>query len=511
MAKIARNEANAHPVVALEDVSMVFGGTIALRHVSLNVKAGRVRALVGENGAGKSTFTKVVSGVHAPSDGRVLVDGTPITLTSPAHARSLGVSIMHQEPSLFADLSVAENIFLQRQPRRGVLPLINRAEMNLRAKEILDELDPSIAVDVLVRELSIAQAQLVELASLLTEDPRVLILDEPTASLTPAEVDRLLAVVERLRQRNVAILFISHRLSEVFAIADDITVLRDGEIVSSGPASEYSEQSLIADMVGRDLLAEQHIRDRAQTRPESAPVILSVENFRVVGASGPVSFFVRAGEILGIAGLVGAGRTELARAVVGLDRNAGGQVTVAGSKVTSPQAALAHGLVYTPEDRQGEGVAVQLPISENITLPRLRKFSRSSFISRSSERETAEQWIETLRIKCSGPDQVPAQLSGGNQQKVVIAKWLGTQPQVIILDEPTRGVDVGAKLEIHQLIERLAQDGLAVVMISSDLPEVLAMSDRVLVMRAGVFTAEFDHMEATAEAVLGAAIVEAVA
>ncbi|WP_341953585.1 sugar ABC transporter ATP-binding protein [Salinibacterium sp. TMP30] len=511
MAKMARNAANVPPVVELEDVSMVFGGTIALRHVNLDLNAGRVRALVGENGAGKSTFTKVVSGVYAPSGGRVLVDGNPINLSSPAQARRLGVSIMHQEPSLFAHLSVAENIFLQRQPRRGILPLINRSEMNRRAREILDELDPAIAVDVLVRELSIAQAQLVELASLLTEDPRVLILDEPTASLTPSEVERLLTVVEGLRKRNVAILFISHRLSEVFAIADDITVLRDGEIVSSGAVDTYSERSLIADMVGRDLLAEQHIRDRVATGTEPSPVVLEVNNLRVAGSSGPVDFVVRAGEILGIAGLVGAGRTELARAVVGLDKSSGGRVLVSGTRVNSPQGALSQGLVYAPEDRQREGVAVELPISENITLPRLQDYSRMSFIRRSNERDTAREWIDRLRIKCNGPEQVPAQLSGGNQQKVVIAKWLATRPNVVILDEPTRGVDVGAKLEIHQLIERLAQEGLAVVMISSDLPEVLAMSDRVLVMRAGIFTAEFDHTEVTAEGVLAAAIMEKVA
>ncbi|TXK39939.1 sugar ABC transporter ATP-binding protein [Nonomuraea sp. C10] len=489
------------PALALANVSKSFGAVRALREVSLELFAGEAHALAGENGAGKSTLVKTLAGVHRPDSGQVLLNGEPVVFHNPADAQRAGVAVIYQEPTLFPDLSVAENIFMGRQPRTS-LRRIDRRAMRARSAELFARLGVTVDPEQPARGLSIADQQLVEIAKAISRDARVLIMDEPTAALSGNEVARLFSVVEALRGQGCAVLFISHRLDEIFSLCQRVTTLRDGAWIASEPVGGLTHDDLIRRMVGRELGALYPKQDT-----EAGAVALRVERLTREGVFTDVSFEVRRGEIVALAGLVGAGRSEVARAVFGIDRWDAGAVHVDGRPLpaASPTAAMAAGLALVPEDRRQQGLVMELSIERNIGLTGLRSLRRGLTISRAAERDRARDWAVRLRLKFAGLRDGVGVLSGGNQQKVVLAKWLATGPSVLIVDEPTRGIDVGTKAEVHRLLSELAGQGIAVLMISSDLPEVLGMADRVLVMHEGRIAAEIPRAEATEESVMSAA------
>ena len=488
------------PPVALAGVSKRFGATQALADVSLDLTAGEIHGLVGENGAGKSTVVKVLAGMYQPDSGTVVLDGKPVLLHGPAHARSRGIAVVHQEPRLFPDLTVAENVFMGHAPTGG-LGSVNWREMRRAADKIFESLSVHMDSGEVVRGLSMADQQLIEIAKALSIEARVLVLDEPTASLSAHEVERLFAIVRQTRDRGVAVLFVSHRLEEVFDLCDRATVLRDGRHVITAPTSELTAADLVRHMVGRSV----------SLFPRSAAkigdVLLEVRNLTRTGAFRDISFSVRSGEIVGLAGLVGAGRTEVARVLFGLDRADAGEVLLDGKRVrfANASAALGAGLAYVPEDRHLDGLVEGFSIAQNVTLPILPRLFPRLFLRSSRERGLAQGYIDRLRIRSTGAAELIEALSGGNQQKVVIAKWLATNPRVLILDEPTRGVDIGAKVEVHRIISDLAASGLGIVLISSELPEVLALSDRILVLHEGRVAVEIPRAEASEERVMFAA------
>ncbi|MFC7329658.1 sugar ABC transporter ATP-binding protein [Marinactinospora rubrisoli] len=489
------------PPLALVDVAKTFGTVQALRGVSLQLRAGEIHALVGENGAGKSTLVKTIAGAHRPDSGRVEVNGVPTEFAGPADAQRAGVAVIYQEPLLFPDLSVAENIFMGRQPL-GRFRRIDRRALRERTRALFARLGVRIDPDRPARGLSIADQQLVEIAKALSRDARVLVMDEPTAALSGVEVQRLFTVARSLRDSGTPILFISHRFDEVFALCDRVTVLRDGGHVSTDPAADLDVDTLVRRMVGRDL-GDLFPRRTA----EPGDVLLEVEGLTRTGVFADVGFSVRVGEIVALAGLVGAGRSEVVRAVFGIDRHDSGTVRVAGRRLPPgcPAAAMAAGLALVPEDRRQQGLVMELSVRRNATLTLRRALSRGGLLLGSAERAAARTWTERLRVKAGGLDDAVSTLSGGNQQKVVLAKWLATAPRVLIVDEPTRGIDVGTKAEVHRLLADLAGRGLAVLMVSSELPEVLGMADRVLVMHEGRLTAELPRGAATEESVMRAA------
>ncbi len=493
----------APPLVELRDITKRFGDVEVLRHVSLSLYAGEVHALVGENGAGKSTLVKILAGVHAPDSGSVLLAGEPVTLHDPSQAQRLGFAVIHQQPSLFPDLDVAENIYMGRQPL-GALGRIDWGLMYREVNALLRRLDATFDARTPVNSLSIADQQLIEIAKALSMQTRLLVMDEPTAALSAREVEDLFGIVRQLRAQGVAILFISHRFEEIFEIADRVTVLRDGAHILTKPTSELTQAETISAMVGREMSALFPKQEAA-----IGPVMLEVRGLTRAGEFRDVSFQVHQGEILGFAGLVGAGRTEVARAVFGITRPEAGTILLDGKAVSfsSPTAAMRHGIAYVPEDRYQHGLVREFPIASNVTLPILRAISNwLGIVDRRRERAIATDYFQRLQIHATGIEQLAQSLSGGNQQKVVIAKWLATKPRVLILDEPTRGVDIGAKAEVHRLISQLASEGMAIIMISSELPEALAMSDRILVMHEGRVTGEFSRSEANQERVMFAAM-----
>jgi rhamnose transport system ATP-binding protein len=487
------------PRIRMSGISKRFAATAALTDVQLELLPGEAHALVGENGAGKSTLVKVLAGVHQPDAGEILLDGRKIVIHDPAAARAMGIAVVHQEPRLFPDLSVAENIFLADPPRGRTG--IAWSEMRRRADALFTELGVRIDTSALVRGMSMADQQLIEIAKALSIDARVLILDEPTASLSAHEVERLFAIVRRTKERGVAVLFVSHRLDEVFQICDRATVFRDGRYVVTANTSELTTADLVRHMVGRSVSLF------PKSESEVGAVLLEVRNLGDGEAFRDVSFSVRAGEIVGLAGLVGAGRTEIARVLFGIHRAVEGEVLLDGQRVafSSPSEAMDAGIAYVPEDRHQDGLVLDFSIADNVTLPILTRLFRRLLTRARTEDELAQGYVDQLRIRTTGVHQDVGALSGGNQQKVVIAKWLATKPRVLILDEPTRGVDIGAKVEVHRIVSDLAASGLGIVMISSDLPEVLAMSDRILVLHEGNLAAELSRSEATEERIMFAA------
>ncbi|MET7519940.1 sugar ABC transporter ATP-binding protein [Streptomyces sp. NPDC005480] len=489
------------PVLAVEGLDKSFGAVRALHGVSLQLHAGEAHALAGENGAGKSTLIKTLAGVHRPDAGTVLIDGEPVTLHGPADARDAGIAVIYQEPTLFPDLSVAENIFMGRQPRRS-LGRIDHKAVNAAATALFARLGVGLDPEQPARGLSIADQQIVEIAKALSFDARVLIMDEPTAALTGSEVARLFAVVRTLREQGSAILFISHRLEEIFGLCQRVTTLRDGALIASEPVEGLTEDDLVRRMVGRDL---DELYPKQAT--DIGAVALSVRRLTREGVFTDVSFDVRRGEIVGLAGLVGAGRSEVARAVFGIDRRDAGTVEVDGRALVNgaPSTAMAAGLALVPEDRRAQGLVMGMSIERNIGLTGLRTTARAGLMDRRAERSRSLDWAMKLQVKYARIADAVGTLSGGNQQKVVLAKWLATGPRVLIVDEPTRGIDVGTKAEVHRLLSGLAADGVAVLMVSSDLPEILGMADRVLVMHEGRLTAEIPRTEATEESVMAAA------
>ena len=483
--------------VRLRGITKSFGGVRALRGADLDLISGQTTGLVGENGAGKSTLVKTLAGIHQPDDGSFELNGLPVSFRNPAESQHAGIAVIHQEPTLFPDLTVSENIFMGRQPRRA--GIVAWGEMNSLARDILSTLDSRLSPSALVSSLSIAEQQIVDIAKALSQNARLLVMDEPTAALSGAEVTDLLRLVTQLNHAGVSVLYISHRLDEVLEVSHSLTVLRDGQTVASGEAAAYDEASLIAAMVGREL-SEIY---PAVSEPTGGDAIV-VDSLSRIGEYKNVSFSVRAGEVLGFAGLIGAGRTEVARSLFGLSRPTSGQVWIDGrpAKLRTPKQAMKAGIAYVPEDRRQHGLVLPFGIGANVSMASLGAFSRLGFISPRLERESALEYIRSLSIRASGPDQPAGTLSGGNQQKVVLAKWLRTKPKILILDEPTRGVDVGAKSEVYRIIAQLASQGLAVILISSELPEVLAMSNRVLVFREGRVTGELSRSEANQESVM---------
>ena len=495
------------PLLAVRSVAKSFGAVAAVRDVSFPLYAGEVHALVGENGAGKSTIVKMLAGVHAPDSGGLELDGRPIVLDSPAAALAAGIAVIYQEPTLFPDLSVAENIFMGRQPLRSGRR-IDRGAMNARAAEYFAQLGVAIDPDRLARGLSIADQQIVEIAKAMSLDARVIVMDEPTAALTGVEVRRLFAVAESLRADGAALMFISHRFEEITALCQRVTIMRDGAHVSTDPLGGLTVDEMVRRMVGRPL-------DTLFPKQDVTPgeVVLEVEGLSRAGVFSDVSFSVRAGEIVALAGLVGAGRSEVMQAVFGIDPHDAGTVRVAGKtlRAGSPAAAMRAGMALVPEDRRQQGLFLEGSIERNITATRLRSLARFGLLFGGAERRFARDWTARLQTRYSALSDPVGRLSGGNQQKVVLAKWLSTSPRVLIVDEPTRGIDVGTKAEVHRLLSELAAEGVAIVMISSELPEVLGMADRVLVMREGRLVAELSRDEATEQSVMVAATGAAVA
>ncbi len=489
------------PIVELQGIAKHFGGVQALRGVDFRLFAGEVHALVGENGAGKSTLVKILAGIHKPDEGVVKVDGKEIALRSPRQAQDLGIAVVQQEPMLFPDLDVAENVFMGRHPRDRY-GRVDWKRMYREVDQLLASLDVSLSAHTPGQGLSVAEQQMVEIAKALSIQARVLVLDEPTAALSAHEVEELFAIVRQLRERGVAVLFVSHRLEEVFTIADSLTVFRDGSHIITAPVSEMTTEAIIKHMVGRDLS-----NPSPKGEAEIGEVVLEVRHLTRSGVFTDVCFQLHRGEILGFAGLVGAGRTEVARVLFGIDQAESGEIWLKGKKISlhSPQQAMKHGIAYVPEDRHQQGLVMNFSIASNITMAILYRISRLGLIDPRQEQKIADDYSGQLRIRSSGVEQLVNALSGGNQQKVVLSKWLATNPSILILDEPTRGIDVGAKAEVHRIASDLAARGLAIILISSELPEVLAMADRVLVLHEGRVTGTFSRSEATQERVMFAA------
>jgi rhamnose transport system ATP-binding protein len=489
------------PVLSLEHARKSFGAVHALEDGDIELFAGEVHGLVGENGAGKSTLVKILAGVHRPDAGRLLLDGEEAVFDNAKQSQAAGIAIIFQEPTLFPDLSVAENIFVGMQPLKRFRRIDGR-RMRREAAAVFDQLGVRLEPDRIARGLSIADQQLVEIAKALTANARVIVMDEPTAALASAEVERLFGIVEALRARGNAILFISHRLEEIFALCRRITVMRDGRHVLTKPTGDLTVQSIIRAMVGRDMDAL-----FPKVPSEAGRVVLNVDRLTREGVFTDVSFEVRSGEIVALAGLVGAGRTEVARAIFGIDRWDAGSVEVDGRRLPtgSPTAAMAAGVALVPEDRRQQGLVMDFSIERNIALASLRSVRRGGLIPRGAERSFARDWATRLQLKYSRLTNPVWTLSGGNQQKAVLAKWLARKPTLLIVDEPTRGIDVGTKAEVHRLLSELAAQGVAVLMISSELPEVLGMADRIVVLFEGRVTHEFARADATEESLMHAA------
>lgn len=489
------------PVIELHGITKRFGPVEVLTDVDLSLRAGRVHALAGENGAGKSTIVKILGGIYQPDDGRIVKDGQEIRIHGVADARRHGIAVIHQHPALFPDLSVAENIFVGRQPRR--LGRIDWVAMRREARELLAGLQVDVDVRLPVKMLGIAERQTIEIVKALSLDARVLVMDEPTSAISSDEATRLFEIVMTLKQHGVAILFISHFIDEILRLGDEVTILRSGRRVVTAPAAELTPASTVRHMVGREPEAL-FPKEAAEIRE---PVV-SVRGLSGCGFVEDVSFDLRAGEILGFFGLVGAGRSEVAQMLFGIERPDRGEVRIDGRsiRIRSPRDAMRLGISLLPEDRHQQGLVLEFPIRANETLPILRRISRRlGLVDRTGEARIAREYAERMRVVATGIEQLTNTLSGGNQQKVLLAKWLLPSPRVLVLDEPTRGIDVGAKAEIHRIISHLATQGVAIILISDEVPEVTAMADRIVVFRNGRVVAGFSRGAFDYEAMMLAA------
>ena len=489
----------------LEHIVKRFPGVIALKNVDFSLEFGEVHAICGENGAGKSTLMKVVCGVYAPDEGKIYLDGSEVNFTNPNEAYEKGVAIIFQETSLFEEMTVLENMFLGHEIQKyiGWFKVIDYAERQKKAIDIFEKLNTKIDLNEKIKNLGMAQKQMVEIAKALTYDAKVLILDEPSASLTQREVDALFRVLENLKREGLALVYISHRLEEIFEICDRVTVIRDGEYISTKNVSATSKDELVADMVGRKM---------DSYYPKIAPVIgekmLEVEHLYDDGFLNDVSFFARKGEILGFAGLAGAGRTELMLSICGFSRKAAGRVILNGKElnIVNYREAKQQGIAYVSEDRGKLGLVTRMSVKNNISMPQMENISAYGFLSEHRENELSNKYIKELGIKAPDGDFMVDNLSGGNQQKVSVSKALALQPEVLILDEPTRGVDVNSKAEIYKIISDLTRKGFTILMVSSELPELIGMCDRIYVMREGAIAGYFDREEVTQEKILKIAL-----
>ncbi len=495
------------PMLTAMGISKSFATIEVLRDVDLDLMPGEIHALLGENGAGKSTFAKIIAGVHRPTRGTLNLNGTPVEVTSPIVAQKLGITLIHQEPISFPDLSVAENLVLGRHDG-GWLGRVPWAKMTTDARALMDQLGVRIDVTRPMRGLSIADQQMVEIARALASDARVIIMDEPTAPLTPKETDTLFTIARRLRDEGRTIVFISHRLEEVRALCDRVTIFRDGSKVVTDTIGTLSDADIIRHMIGRPLKEYLH-----KQGSQIGDVALKVENLTLPGVFTDISFTVRKGEIVGLGGLVGAGRTDVAKALFGVVPATSGTIAVHGTAVniTDPSQAIELGLAFVPEDRAVAGIFRTLSVEQNISAAVLGKLSNMGVIRRRQEKAAAAESVKKLSIRLASLRQPIGELSGGNQQKAILARWLLTEPTVLILDEPTRGIDIGVKAEFYDMIGALAVQGCAVLLISSELPELLALCDRVLVMSEGRLTADLSRAEATQETIMQAAVPKGVA
>ncbi len=496
------------PILELDQIEKSFPGVRALKGVSFDVRPAEVHALLGENGAGKSSLIKVVSGVYQPDTGTMKIDGNSVRFANPIEAQRAGIATIYQELLLFPELTVAENIFMGHAPRRS-FGGIDWRKMQNQARELLASLDiHDLDVTRIIGTLSVGNRQRVEIAKALSHNARILIMDEPTAALTERDVERLFAIVRLLRQRGVGIVYISHRMEEIFILSDRVTVLRDGEKIKTMNTADTNRDELVQAMVGRRLDA---LFPKLPAKI-GAP-ILEARNLVRKPQTRDISLTLRAGEILGLAGLVGSGRTELAQVLFGITPAESGEIKISGKAeaIDSPIAAKKLGIAYVPEDRGLQGLVRPMKIRENVSMAVLKDMAKGWFLDRGGEVDLAQKSMKRFDIRASGMEQVVNKLSGGNQQKVVLSKWLAAGPKVLILDEPTRGIDVGAKAEIHRLMSELAQQGMAILLISSELPEIMGMSDRILVMREGRIAAEFQRAQATQEAIATAMMGGAIA
>ncbi|GGD13317.1 sugar ABC transporter ATP-binding protein [Pontibacillus salipaludis] len=484
--------------ISMENIHKAFGTNQVLEGVDMEIKDGEVHALMGENGAGKSTLMKILTGLHQKDEGTFTIDGEEKTFANPKEAEQFGIAFIHQELNVWPDLTVLENLFINKEPVTK-FGLIQTKKMKAIANEQFEKLAVSIPLHKEAGECSVGEQQMIEIAKALMTDAKVIIMDEPSAALTDREIEKLFDVIRSLKASGVSIVYISHRMEEIFTICDRITVMRDGHTVDTTPIPETSFDDVVRKMVGRELT------DRFPERtPDSGEAVLEVKGLGRKGVFQDVNFNARAGEIVGVAGLMGAGRTEIMRTLFGLDGKYDGEIFVNGQKVDvkNPSQAVKLGLGFITEDRKGEGLVLDFPIKDNIALPSLRSFTKNSLIQEKEEQEFVDLLIKRLTVKTESSKTEAKNLSGGNQQKVVIAKWIGIGPKVLILDEPTRGVDVGAKREIYQLMNELTDRGVAIIMVSSELPEVLGMSDRVLVVHEGTIAGELNREEADQEKIM---------
>lgn len=489
-------------MLRVEHINKTFPGVQALRDVSIRADKGEVLALVGENGAGKSTLMNILSAIHKKDSGTIFMEGREVDIDSPLHSQHLGISIIHQELNLVPHFSVAENIFVGQEKRRGGI-FLDGKRTQVEAQWVLDRVGLSIDATTLVRKLSIAQRQMVEIAKALSRNAKLIVMDEPTSSISDREIERLFKIILDLKSSGVTVIFISHKLDEVFAIADRVVVMRDGQIVGELDPKQSTQDAVIQMMVGREIT-----NIFPKTTADIDGEIFSVKNLCRNGDKRGVSFSLRRGEILGFAGLVGAGRSELLQAIFAIDAYDSGELFIEGKpvQIRSPREAIALGIGFVPEDRKLKGLMLGLAVKNNITIASLKKVSSRGVMNNGMERAAVDRFIHKLAIKTSGQDQLALHLSGGNQQKVVLAKWLAIRPKILIVDEPTRGVDVGAKKEIHSILDQLANDGVSIIMISSELPEILGMSDRIIVMHEGQIKGELLRRDATQEKILTMAL-----
>lgn len=488
----------ADDLLVMRDICKSFSGVQVLKRVHLNIKKGSVHALMGENGAGKSTLMKILIGLYKRDSGEILLNGSPIVCENTRQAQSLGIAMIHQELNFIPEMTVAENMFLGDEPMKNRLT-VNFKDLYKRAERMLSEAGMDIDVRQPIRNLSVAKIQLIEILKAVSKKSNIIIMDEPTSALTEDEVAKLFKTIRQLREQGVAIIYISHRMDEIFEICDEVTVLRDGEWVDSQPVKNVTRSSLIAKMVGRSM---EDIYPPVTSNV--GDIQFEVKNLCRENVFSDISFKVRRGEILGISGLVGAGRTEIARAIVGLDKLDSGEIFVEGKRIRNRNVkeSIQNGIAMVSEDRKQLGLVLCRPIGENATLPHLKHFTKGGSLRLKPERESVKAMFGRLRVKAVGPWMPAQSLSGGNQQKVVIAKWLIGKPKILIMDEPTRGVDVAAKYEIYELMNSLASEGASIVMISSELPEILGMSHRIIMIYEGKMTGELDRSEATQEQVM---------
>lgn len=485
----------------MKQIIKSFNGVEVLHGIDFSLRAGTVHALMGENGAGKSTLMKVLAGVHKCDDGEIWLKGKKTEIQSPRHAQELGIAMIHQELSPVPEMTVAENIFLGREPRKGLF--VDYKKMYADTEKLLGEMKVRVSPRAKIGRLKVADQQLIEISKAISLNADIIVMDEPTSAITDQEVEILFKTIADLKKKGTGIIYISHKMDEIFRIADDITVLRDGTYVNSWEAKDIDNNTLIKNMVGREL---NEIFPKIKVPAKD--VVMEVRHFTKENQFEDISFLVREGEILGIAGLIGAGRTELMNAIFGLEKPDSGEVFFEGKKVEirRPSDAIRHGIAYVTEDRKNEGLVLEMGVGQNITIASMKTLSSGMFIKRQEEKKTIDDKIRALRIKVHSPRQLVGKLSGGNQQKVVLAKWMMKNPKLLILDEPTRGIDIGAKSEIYKLMGEFVEKGNSIIMISSEMPEAMGMSDRILVLSNGRLSGELSREEFVQEDIMKMAV-----